>query len=75
MRSILVAADAVALVFPGCLPGRYAGISGVTSDGSAMPVLIEGGAAGVSLAGGEATLLVAPGHGGKGLVESVAWSR
>jgi hypothetical protein len=57
------------------LPGTYARISGVKRDGSAMLVLTrDGGAASVSLAGGQATPLIAPG-GAKGLVESVAWSR
>jgi len=57
------------------LPGTYARISGVKRDGSAMLVLTrDGGAASVSLAGGQVTPLVVPG-GAKGLVESVAWSR
>jgi hypothetical protein len=56
------------------LPGTYARISGVKRDGSAMLVLTrDGGAASVSLAGGQVTPLVAP-RGAKDLVESVAWS-
>ena len=57
------------------LPGTYERISGVKRDGSAMLVLTrDGGAASVSLAGGQVTPLI-PAGGRKGLVESVAWSR
>ena len=57
------------------LPGTYEHISGVKRDGSAMLVLTrDGGAASVSLAGGQVTPLI-PAGGRKGLVESVAWSR